>query len=153
MRRLNHLLLIVFLFITGCSSSSPPQSRALNTHIQTTLYEQYNTWQGVPYYLGGLSKKGIDCSGFTYLTFKQRFNTLIPRTTDLQSKQGHSVSINTLKAGDLIFFKTGWFNKHVGIYLSNGKFLHASTSKGVTISKLENSYWKKHYWKAKRVLE
>jgi len=66
---------------------------------------------------------------------------------------GKSISRKELKAGDLVFFKTGWLTKHVGIYIAGDKFLHASTSKGVTISYLTNAYWQSKYWKARRILK
>jgi cell wall-associated NlpC family hydrolase len=67
------------------------------------------------------------------------------------SHLGKKVSQNNLKPGDLVFFKTGLFSRHVGIYLDKRKFLHASTSVGVTISSLDNQYWKKNYWKSVRI--
>jgi probable lipoprotein NlpC len=64
---------------------------------------------------------------------------------------GANVDKNQLRAGDLVFFKTGRTDRHVGVYLENGTFLHASTSQGVIISKLDENYWKSAYWKAKRL--
>jgi cell wall-associated NlpC family hydrolase len=136
--------------LTACGSHHATRSQS---QVSSALHTQYNGWQGTPYRLGGLSKKGIDCSGFVYLTFKQRFGITLPRTTKAQVKQGDKISRRKLKPGDLVFFKTGWRTRHVGIYIGNGKFLHASTSKGVIISKLDNVYWKKKYWRAQRILE
>ena len=101
--------------------------------------------------MGGLSKDGIDCSGFVYTTFRSKLGINIPRSTALQSKIGSNVSKNKLRTGDLVFFKTATKVRHVGIYIENNKFLHASTSKGVMISKLDNVYWKSKYWKSKRL--
>jgi cell wall-associated NlpC family hydrolase len=86
-------------------------------------------------------------------TFKDKLNIQIPRTTALQSEFGEEVSIEDLKMGDLVFFKTGFKVRHVGIYLEGGKFLHASTKRGVTISRLDNPYYEKHFWKVIRVLD
>lgn len=98
-----------------------------------------------------MSKRGIDCSGFVYLTYRKKFGIDLPRSTDLQSALGKKVAQNNLQAGDLVFFKTGLFQKHVGIFLENRKFVHVSTRKGVVISSLDERYWSKSYWLAKRV--
>ncbi len=170
-----YLLLIFFLLFIfqGCSfkngSSTYPRKANKtfpnrdNYNYQITkdldyekLYQSlksyYKSWKGVRYKYGGDTKNGIDCSAFVQRAFKDALNIKIPRTTTLQSKIGKEISRNSLEMGDLIFFKTGFKSKHVGIYLEGGKFLHASTSKGVTISRLDNPYYSKHFWKIKRVL-
>ena len=119
--------------------------------IKEKLYAQYTQWKGTKYKLGGLNRNGIDCSGFVFTTFKSKLGIVLPRTTNLQVATGKDIERNQLQAGDLVFFKTGRFFRHVGIYLEHGKFLHASTRLGVTISKLDNVYWKSKYWKAKRI--
>lgn len=118
--------------------------------VKNKLYAQYKKWKGVKYKAGGLSKSGIDCSGFVYRTFRSELGINIPRSTELQSSSGKQIGKNKLKPGDLVFFKTGTKVRHVGIYLDNNNFLHASSSKGVMISKLDNVYWKSKYWKSKR---
>lgn len=142
-------LIMLSIFLSACGGGQAVRHQSNTSDI---LYAQYKEWQGSPYRLGGLSKRGVDCSGFVYLTFKDRFGLAFPRTTKGQVKLGKSVSIKKLQTGDLVFFKTGWRTRHVGIYLSGGRFLHASTSKGVIISKLDNVYWKKKYWTSRRVL-
>jgi len=112
---------------------------------------QYKGWKGTPYRYGGLSKNGVDCSGFIYQTYKTVFGISLPRSTTEQVKQGKRVYINQLRAGDLIFFKTGRNVNHVGIYLEKGKFVHASSSKGVIVSSMHTGYWKKSYWQARRL--
>ncbi len=77
---------------------------------------------------------------------------MLPRTVDEQRKLGFAVKKSQLKVGDLLFFKTGWSSRHVGIYIGNNEFMHASTSQGVMISSLDNSYWKQKYWQARRLL-
>ncbi len=119
--------------------------------LRKTLYTQFDEWKGVRYRLGGLNKKGVDCSGFVYLTFKSKLGVRLPRTTDRQSRLGRPVDKENLKTGDLVFFKTGLSVRHVGIYLEDGKFMHASKKRGVMISKLDNVYWRSKYWKARRV--
>ena len=120
--------------------------------LNLELFDFYSEWEGVEYKLGGDSKNGIDCSGFIQKAFKEKFDLTMPRTTTLQSEVGKEIDKNELKSGDLVFFKTGEIN-HVGIYLEDGMFIHASTKIGVTISELDNSYFSKSYWKAQRVID
>ncbi|MEN8246457.1 MAG: NlpC/P60 family protein [Thermodesulfobacteriota bacterium] len=119
--------------------------------IKSQLYTQYDTWQNVGYRHGGMSRNGVDCSGFVHITYRDRFGITLPRSTSQMSKEGIQIMQRDLIAGDLVFFKTGTFTKHVGIYLEKGKFLHASTEKGVTISSLGNTYWQRCYWQARRI--
>ena len=119
--------------------------------ILTLLHEQVDAWAGVPYRLGGLSKEGVDCSGFVYMTYLTQLNTRLPRSTYQQSQIGDYVFQNDLRAGDLVFFRIGYSTRHVGIYLENGLFAHASKSSGVMRSHLQDDYWSKRYWKAIRI--
>lgn len=119
--------------------------------LRDSLHDQARQWRGVPYRYGGLSENGVDCSGFVYLTFQSRLGIELPRTTRELAKQGERVDRDELRAGDLVFFKTGFRDRHVGIYMGGGRFLHASTSRGVMTSSLNNVYWRKHYWKARRL--
>ena len=151
-------IIISFIFVlSGCSlvpdrNAYSPQIRGAYTEsIKKKLYAQYAQWKGTKYKLGGLNKNGIDCSGFVFVTFKSKLRIVLPRTTHLQVAMGRNVRKIQLQAGDLVFFKTGKFKRHVGIYLEHGKFLHASTSQGVTISRLDNNYWRSKYWRAKRI--
>lgn len=166
------LLLFILVLFAGCSSKTNritsynqdknfPLKASYNYELSQNLdYEklykelqfQYKDWKGVKYKYGGNTKKGIDCSAFVQRTFKDRLNLSIPRTTALQSKVGKEVSIQNAEIGDLVFFKTSYKYRHVGIYLGEGKFLHASTKKGVTISRLDNPYYESHFWKIKRVI-
>ena len=120
--------------------------------LNLELFDFYSEWEGVEYRLGGDSKNGIDCSGFIQKAFKEKFDLAIPRTTLEQSSVGKEITKDELKSGDLVFFKTGEIN-HVGVYLEDGMFIHASTKIGVTISELDNSYFSKSYWKAQRVID
>jgi len=120
--------------------------------VKTALYQQYSEWKGVRYRYGGLSKSGVDCSGFVYLTLKRQFGLDAPRDTHDLSSYGYPVSRKKLAPGDLVFFKTGIMKRHVGIYVEDGKFIHASTSKGVMLSDMKNGYWSGRFWKARRVL-
>jgi cell wall-associated NlpC family hydrolase len=120
-------------------------------NLNTDLYDFYAKWEGVRYKLGGESMTGIDCSAFIQKAFEEKLALEMPRTTLLQAKIGKEISKDELEVGDLVFFKTGR-SKHVGIYIENGKFMHASTKYGVTISDLDNSYFAKNYWKAQRII-
>lgn len=117
------------------------------------LRNSFSKWQGTPYRLGGNSKHGIDCSAFIKNVFAESFNISLPRTTKYQSEEGYLVYRDELEIGDLVFFKTGWNIRHVGIYMGNNEFIHASTSRGVITSSLDNSYWTSKYWQARRVLD
>lgn len=121
-------------------------------NLNNNLLSFYDDWKGTKYRLGGTSKKGIDCSSFVQQAMKNSSNITLPRSTYQQINMGETIKKSELQMGDLVFFKTGRTN-HVGIYIENGKFMHASTKKGVTISKLDNIYFKKNYWKAQRILK
>jgi len=119
--------------------------------VRNRLYSQYQEWRGTRYRLGGTDHTGIDCSALVRTIFKEEFGYTLPRTTLSQAEFGEKISRNELIAGDLVFFKTGGRSWHVGIYLDSKKFMHASSSRGVTISSLDNSYWKAKYWKSIRI--
>ncbi|MCT7646534.1 C40 family peptidase [Aliarcobacter butzleri] len=118
--------------------------------INEGLFSVYNQWKGTRYKLGGSTKSGIDCSGFVQKVLQQGFGLTMPRDTVSLSKVGTSIKKDDLKMGDLVFFKTKR-NNHVGIYLEDGKFMHASTKIGVTISEIDSDYFKNSYWKAQRI--
>ncbi len=113
---------------------------------------------GAPYKFGGHTSSGFDCSGFTFKVFEEN-DLKLPRRSSDQATTGKNIDIDEVKPGDLLFFSTSGGSKvsHVGIVHeigSNGevKFIHASTSKGVIISSLNEKYWNKAYLHAKRVL-
>lgn len=123
-----------------------------STHqVMKVLNQQYADWRHVKYRMGGLSKSGIDCSGLVYKIYRTKFGINLPRSTEYQSQTGHAIKKAQLKAGDLVFFKTGISRRHVGIYMEKGNFLHVSSSRGVKISNLENPYWRGRYWKSRRL--
>jgi cell wall-associated NlpC family hydrolase len=111
---------------------------------------------GVKYQYGGSTTSGFDCSGFTGYVFAKMGLDLSRRSVD-QASQGEKVAKADLKAGDLVFFDTSGKNNgnisHVGIYVGNGKFAHASTRIGVTIDELDSSYYKTRYVTARRVMD
>lgn len=119
---------------------------------KSKIMDQYANWKGVSYRLGGTTKSGIDCSSFVQRTFIEQFGVALPRTTSEQESSGKSVNRNSLKAGDLVLFKTGRRMKHVGIYIGDNKFVHASTSSGVIVSEMTNDYWNKRYYAGRRII-
>ncbi|WP_404296639.1 C40 family peptidase [Halomonas sp.] len=121
--------------------------------IQQALLAQHERWVGTPYRIGGTSFQGVDCSALVQNVFEETFRVSLPRTTGGQVSQGQPVSRGDLAPGDLVFFRPPGRYDHVGIYLGEGRFMHASSSRGVMISRLENRYWKRHYWQARRTLE
>ncbi len=153
-------LCLSVLIFGGCStvSTTPitttkkPEQLQLDdqTALIKALYQQHEQWQGTPYQLGGVTKQGIDCSAFVQKIYQMQLGHTLPRTTLQQQQVGKPVQKTQLQAGDLVFFKTGQKLRHVGIYIENERFIHASTSKGVIISSLSNPYWQKAYWKATR---
>ncbi|WGE32691.1 NlpC/P60 family protein [Actinobacillus genomosp. 2] len=109
----------------------------------------YRKWAGTRYRLGGEGRGGIDCSAFVQKTMSGAFNIDLPRSTAGQRHSGRSISKSELRPGDLVFFRR---NNHVGVYIGGGKFVHASSSQGVTTSSLSESYWARNYTQSRRVL-
>ncbi len=109
---------------------------------------------GIPYQTGGTSKKGMDCSGFARTLYDRVFSIELPHSSveQYQSSDLQKISKKRMQPGDLIFFadKKKKRINHVGVYLSNGKFIHASSSLGITVSKLSESYWQKRFVGSKR---
>ena len=133
-------------------------SRTKNSSTVTKVLSSAENYLGSPYKYGGNSASGFDCSGFVCRVFDENNIKLTRRSTD-QAKEGEAIDIREVKAGDLLFFATSNMGKvpHVGIVRQiedNGeiKFIHASTSKGVIISSLNEAYWNKAFLYARRVL-
>ncbi len=124
-------------------------------HIdQQKMMDVILTYLGTPYKYGGETKDGIDCSAFTSQVYSKSVNIALPRSTDAQIAEGTPVQRDGLQFGDLIFFNTTGRNpSHVGIYIGDGLFAHASEAFGVTISSLESLYYKKHYTEARRIIQ
>lgn len=112
------------------------------------LYSFIDQWYGTNYKYGGFSKKGIDCSGFCKILYSEVYDKEIERTTQSLANQIKQVEKENLQEGDLVFFNISKKkNSHVGVYLVNKQFVHASTSSGVIISSLENIYYKQSFSK------
>ncbi|MGD8570707.1 MAG: NlpC/P60 family protein [Gammaproteobacteria bacterium] len=170
---MKNLFPLIFIFglltslLTGCgslpthhrtshASRHTDQPVTFSSQQQAALYKrleaQYRNWKGTPYRLGGMNKNGIDCSGFVHVAFRDGLGMRIPRTTQTLASRGYPIRKRQLKVGDLVFFKTGFGKHHVGIYIGNQQFIHASTSSGVMKSRLDNPYWSDHYWKSVRLI-
>jgi probable lipoprotein NlpC len=149
-------ILLVAFILAGCSSHrAPPPNARLSDSIAVIagLNDQLQNWRGTPYRYGGMNRGGVDCSGFVVMTFRDQFEMQLPRETRQQANVGTEIDKDQLLPGDLVFFKTGSGANglHVGIYDTDNTFIHASTSQGVTRSSLDNVYWRKNFWQARRI--
>lgn len=127
-----------------------PVSRSMSTNRTRRLVQEALRYQGVPYYFGGTTPNGFDCSGFTRYVYAQVGVTL-PRMADSQYYDLPEVS--ELQVGDLVFFETYEPGpSHVGIYIGSRQFVNASSSRGVVVDSLDSSYWSARYIGARRAL-
>ena len=153
---LKSALIVIPLIVTGCSYLPSLQTTPVT---ESTKYDferlrvEVNRWEGTPYRLGGMSRKGIDCSAFAMIIYHEVFDIKIPRTTEQQVKLGNRIEIKNLNTGDLVFFQSESKKMHTGIYLSHGEFAHASVSKGVMVSNINTPYWKNKFLTARRMLD
>lgn len=120
-------------------------------NIKSAILAQFSNWKGTRYSWGGTTHKGVDCSALMQHIFSDSFHKTLPRTTGQQIQNGQQVSKNKLQPGDLVFFRTSPGMRHVGVYVGDNQFIHASSSQGVTISSLANSYWVEHYETARHL--
>lgn len=126
-------------------------SRDVSTASLRRVIQTAMRYVGVPYVFGGNTPDGFDCSGFTRYVFA-RGGVSLPRMADEQYALGQSVSKARLEPGDLVFFTTyAPGASHVGIYLGEGKFISATSSRGVAVDRMDNSYWRARYVGARRL--
>lgn len=128
----------------------------MNTEVESLpskqLLESVDEWYGVRYRTGGNTKSGVDCSGFTVAVYSAVFGIMLPRVSREQYRISRKISTTGLQQGDLVFFNTnGRGVSHVGIYLGNNKFIHASVSKGVMVNDLFEPYYLRRYIGAGRI--
>ncbi|MDR2765724.1 MAG: C40 family peptidase [Tannerella sp.] len=166
MRRLNTFVAISFLMTGICFSCVTRRHTAvvseragrlaskLNMRVtpedNLKLYDMLAKWIGTPYRAGQSSRKGTDCSGFVSVIYKQIYGKELARSSAAMWQLNCRTVKNPakLREGDLVFFRTNRNSKlpsHVGIYLKDRKFVHASTSRGVTISSLDEPYYRNHW--------
>lgn len=144
-------------FVKGKSTGIPPSASALNGSLTPSVTSQIvsnaKKHIGTPYVWGGNQPGGFDCSGFTQYIFNQSGISL-PRTTTDQYKIGSYIKKSDLQPGDLVFLANTYRSgiSHVGIYIGDDSIIHASSSKGITISSLSSNYYVQHYYGARRVL-
>ena len=125
---------------------------ALSATSNMKLFHFVYDWIGTPYRFGGSSRKGIDCSAFTKELYSEVFNLDIKRNSRDIFSMVSPVGKEELKEGDLVFFKIHSRRiSHIGIYLGNNRFAHAS-SKGVAISSLDDAYYSRYFYKGGRLL-
>ncbi|MBS0857439.1 MULTISPECIES: NlpC/P60 family protein [unclassified Tatumella] len=150
---------LLFATLAGCSSG-PKHAATADTRgaeqpdlipVLAALHDQMDAWQGTRYQWGGTKLTGVDCSGFVWRTLKDRFNIPMERVTTRQLiSMGQPVKQADLLPGDLVFFRIK-NELHVGFYDTDRQFLHASVSRGVVRSSLNNPYWKSVYLEARRL--
>ncbi len=168
LRNTLYLILIICLTFTACKSKKntlknskykieKPSNKIASKYAEMmdvskssikngSLYEFIDDWEGTKYQYGGLDKRGIDCSGLVYLIYQEVYHQQIPRTTSQQVEIIKRKYENQFKEGDLVFFDfDGKKFSHVGLYLQNGYYVHASTKRGVMVEKLRNPYTYKYF--------
>jgi cell wall-associated NlpC family hydrolase len=123
----------------------------IETALNIKLLEFIDEWYGTPYRYGGNTKKGVDCSAFVTYFMSAVYGLAIPRNSKDQYSAAKKIKKRQLEEGDLIFFNTRGGISHVGVYIRNNKFAHASTSNGVTISDLDEDYFARRYVGSGRV--
>jgi murein DD-endopeptidase / murein LD-carboxypeptidase len=150
------ILLVLLTLMIACTAGSIKRlGRVVSADENITcnnIISVSKPWLGVPYKYGGTDYAGVDCSGFVQQIYQQVFGIDLPRTTQEMFAEGAFVRTGWLSCADLLFFKNvrGAGVDHVGIYIGNNKFVHASTSQGVVISDLTSDYYSEHFVSARR---
>jgi probable lipoprotein NlpC len=150
------MFLILLPMVSGCAAPTaserrPEPVRSGQSGTERTLRAGIRPWLGTPHRLGGMSHRGIDCSGLVVILYEDLFGKQLPRTTAALIHRGRRVARRNLTPGDLVFFKPGSKARHVGIYLGHGEFVHASTSHGVMISHMDDIFWQHCYLTGRRL--
>lgn len=164
MRRLIFLLILFTCFYNCKSSKSVNTSKKSNIKITKTLSKTDSIinyakqFKGVKYKWGGTTKSGMDCSGLVYESFRVH-NFYLPRISRDMAKKGQKIPLKNAKKGDLLFFKTKNRRRsinHVGLVINEKsgalEFIHSTTSNGVIVSSIKETYWNKAFVEARRVL-
>lgn len=162
--------ILIFALLAIVLSSCGSSNRTTNTYTKernTITANQakakgvvsYATqFKGVPYKYGGTTRSGMDCSGLIYTAFNKQ-NIALPRISSDMATQGIAIDLSKATTGDLVFFRTNKNSRqinHVGLVVSvkqgDVRFIHATTSSGVIVSSLKESYWRRAYVKARRII-
>ena len=133
----------------ACNAIQFKYAQLMDTEIESisniSLFAFIDEWWSTAYRYGGTTKKGIDCSALTSLLLSTVYAIGVPRTARDQYAASEKIAREDMQEGDLVFFNTRGGISHVGVYLSNDHFVHASTSSGVTISSLNDDYYSKRF--------
>jgi murein DD-endopeptidase len=143
-------LILAISFLAGCASS--PSAPVTDAGSAERAASSALKMVGKPYRYGGASPAGFDCSGLVQYSYQQA-GVALPRATDAQLRASQPLRGQHLRRGDLLFFdQEGKKKSHVGIYLGNGRFVHApSSGKAVRTDRLDSAYWKKHLSEVRRI--
>ncbi len=153
--------IIVAVFALNCGTGLAPGSwhqydtQESNSSLVEQLKPEIRRFYGAPYVWGGDSPRGTDCSGMVKTIYENALHIKLPHNANEMSKLGVRISKNRLSFGDLVFFSDNWNGRatHMGIYIDRGYFLHASSSRGVMLSKLNDNPYKRQFIGAKRLVE
>lgn len=134
------------------SAAKPDTSGQVPVVVAGSLDQFVQEWTGTPYLSGGMARNGVDCSGFTSMLYRSVYKISLPRQAADQYRAGQSVRASAMQKGDLVFFRniTRSGIDHVGVFLGDGRFVHASVSSGVIISELGEEYYRKRFAGARR---
>jgi len=156
------ILVISALALGGCASHqslpegmadvppSSPTAAAQEPGKAQKLWQVFERYRGTPYRYGGTSSNGFDCSGFILTAYQEGLGKQLPRTTSQMLASGDAIHPGNIQPGDLVFFRIRGKEQHAGIYMGDDRFIHASTSIGVTQSSMNGYYWKGRFTQARR---
>ena len=148
------LLLLFCIGLSACASRpvTPDNNTKAAARITARLEQSFAHWEGTPYRWGGTDNTGMDCSAFVQRSYQEAFGIQLPRSTREQQRVGKGVHSRWLRPGDLLFFRPTRGYRHVGIYIGDNRFIHASTSAGVTRGNLNDRYWRRSLTGVRRIL-
>lgn len=158
MRQLLSLLILIFFIFASCRPSARFSTSKLNDYEKSSQDKEsrkessdlsgfIKQWLHTPYKYGGMSRAGVDCSGFSSIVMREVYDIKLPRTAQEQYNNGEKIRDGWRAPGDLVFFKNfrGHGIDHVGIYLGENRFAHATENTGVIVSDLDESNYRKRY--------
>lgn len=158
------LLVLATLGLGGCASNqaidashpgygsgmSSQTTEGERSEVADQLWLVFERYEGVPYRYGGTTASGFDCSGFIVTAYREGLDHQLPRTTSQMLAAGDFVGRDQIRPGDLVFFRVAGKEQHAGIYMGGDRFIHSSTSIGVTESSLNGYYWRGRFTQARR---